>query len=77
MIKNYSWNVECGCNLDGSKNSSCSSCGKCYCKSNVVGEKCDTCANGYFNFPNCIGKISLTHKINKAIMKLCLTFYSV
>ena len=29
--------------------------GVCDCKDNVVGDKCDECAEGYFNFPECTG----------------------
>uniref|UniRef100_A0A8K9UV88 Laminin subunit alpha-5 n=1 Tax=Oncorhynchus mykiss TaxID=8022 RepID=A0A8K9UV88_ONCMY len=27
--------------------------GRCYCKSNYTGENCDSCAEGYINFPDC------------------------
>ncbi|XP_045065442.1 laminin subunit alpha-5 isoform X2 [Coregonus clupeaformis] len=27
--------------------------GRCYCKPNYTGEKCDSCAEGYVNFPDC------------------------
>ncbi|CAJ1084378.1 laminin subunit alpha-5 isoform X1 [Xyrichtys novacula] len=27
--------------------------GRCFCKPNYAGENCDTCANGFVNFPDC------------------------
>ena len=33
--------------------------GVCDCKDNVVGDKCEECAEGYFNFPECTGDLFL------------------
>ena len=44
---------ECNCNVDGSIDASCNENGLCSCKTNIVGEKCDVCAEGVNDFPNC------------------------
>ena len=46
----------CGCNPKGSDSQQCYENGKCkHCKSNfIAGDKCDGCADGRINFPNCI-----------------------
>ena len=41
------------CHAEGSVDNSCDENGKCSCKENIVGEKCDKCADGYTEFPNC------------------------
>ncbi|XP_047134254.1 laminin subunit gamma-1 [Hydra vulgaris] len=40
----------CGCNKVGSRTSSCSSEGRCVCHSGVIGDKCDQCKSGYYDF---------------------------
>ena len=45
--------LDCKCNINGSKSTSCDSNGKCTCKENVIEDKCDTCKAGYFPFPDC------------------------
>lgn len=30
--------------------------GKCFCKAAFTGDNCSSCANGFFNFPNCMSK---------------------
>ena len=50
--------TECRCNTNlGSAFSQCKEDGKCSCKPNVVGDKCDRCAEGFDNsmFPDCSG----------------------
>ena len=43
---------DCECNMDGSVDNSCDiSTGKCTCKPNVTGDKCDESTDGYFGFP--------------------------
>lgn len=27
--------------------------GRCFCKPNYTGEKCDSCASGFIDFPDC------------------------
>ena len=46
----------CECNPLGSVSLDCDDHGLCQCKDNVVGDKCDQCAEEHFNFPNCTGK---------------------
>ena len=44
--------------MDGSVDSSCTDdAGVCTCIANVVGDKCDVCATGWYGFPTCQGKI--------------------
>lgn len=30
--------------------------GRCHCKPNFSGDFCETCADGYYNFPFCLSK---------------------
>ena len=47
----------CNCNTEGSNSTTCDDYGVCSCKANVINDKCDACADGYFNFPStCEGK---------------------
>ncbi|KAL3076048.1 hypothetical protein niasHS_013048 [Heterodera schachtii] len=40
--------------------------GQCKCKPNVIGRKCDRCAAGYYNFPDCIKcKCGLNHQCDE------------
>ena len=59
----FSYISDCGCNSEGSTSLQCSSTGKCNCKSNIDGNKCDTCKSSYFGFPSCSGKIFWQYKI--------------
>ena len=45
----------CYCNIQGSNGTSCNNNGVCKCKANIINDKCDVCAAGYFNFSTCIG----------------------
>ena len=49
--------LECECNITGSMPTICDSKGKCICKPHVVNSKCTECEYGYYEFPNCKGKI--------------------
>ena len=43
---------DCNCDPNGSEALTCDAeTGQCHCKCNVIGDKCDTCASGYHNFP--------------------------
>ena len=43
----------CECNADGSEDNQCHmEHGKCTCKPNITGDKCDESVPGYFDFPN-------------------------
>ena len=46
----------CNCNIDGAESQDCNNVGKCSCKSNVIGQKCEKCKNEYYGFPHCTGK---------------------
>ena len=49
---------ECACNKDGSIDSTCDiTSGHCSCIDNVGGDKCDTCHNGWYDFPSCQGEL--------------------
>ena len=46
--------VDCKCDLEGSNGNDCDDYGKCNCTNeNVIGDKCNSCAGGFFGFPNC------------------------
>ena len=47
---------DCNCTTEGSNGITCDDTGVCNCKANIVNDKCDECATGYFNFPSCEGK---------------------
>ena len=40
--------IECNCHQDGSVDGNCNDTGKCVCKPDFDGDKCNTCAKGYF-----------------------------
>lgn len=47
-----------GCNCDSEfTDGTCEDLtGRCYCKPNYTGERCDACAEGYIDFPHCYRK---------------------
>ena len=46
----------CQCSEDGSRDVSCdNNTGKCSCKTNVIGDKCNFCSPGFHTFPICEG----------------------
>ena len=52
--------LECQCNLQGTEKGdpTCTNdAGKCNCKCDVSGDKCDTCELGHQGFPDCHGKL--------------------
>ena len=51
--------LDCNCNLAGSYGNTCDANGKCSCKANIVGNKCNTCSVGFYNFPTCQGNLIL------------------
>ena len=59
----FFFNLDCNCDPNGSEDLTCDAeTGQCHCKCNVIGDKCDTCASGFHNFPaaadeNCHGMI--------------------
>ena len=49
--------IACNCNAEGSEDLTCDAItGKCHCKCDIEGDKCDTCTNGHKSFPDCHGK---------------------
>ena len=52
------WSGERGCGSNGTVQV------KCSCKSNVVGENCDQCVDGFYGFPNCQSRFWLSIKPN-------------
>ncbi|CAD6197231.1 unnamed protein product [Caenorhabditis auriculariae] len=45
----------CDCVAQGSESFYCEEYGgQCKCKANVIGRRCERCAPGYYNFPECI-----------------------
>ena len=56
------FSLECGCNLQGTEKGdpTCNNDdGKCNCKCDVDGDKCDTCELGHQGFPDCHGKFQI------------------
>ena len=49
---------ECDCNTEGTEDGdiSCDKNGKCNCKCNIYGDKCNECNAEYFGFPTCHGR---------------------
>ncbi|EGT43369.1 hypothetical protein CAEBREN_17090 [Caenorhabditis brenneri] len=47
--------LSCDCVAQGSESFQCEEYGgQCKCKPNVIGRRCERCAPGYYNFPECI-----------------------
>ena len=46
-IKSAVWSGAIGCGSNGTVQV------KCSCKSNVMGDNCDQCVDGFYGFPNC------------------------
>ena len=44
--------LECECNAEGSVDLNCDAEGKCTCKENITGDKCDEVVPGYYDFPD-------------------------
>ena len=48
--------LACDCNEEGSEDLTCDAVtGKCHCKCDVEGDKCDGCTDGHKLFPDCHG----------------------
>ena len=45
---------ECGCQSPGSLRDVCDDNGQCVCNPNYYGRTCDTCAPGYYRYPDCL-----------------------
>ena len=51
----FFFNLACKCDEQGSLTELCDDDGKCDCKPNIVGEKCDACLDQFYSFPQCKG----------------------
>ena len=59
ILMTVHWNEifsACNCENPGSIGVSCDDEGKCQCKPNFDGSKCEKCGDGYYNYPLCEGK---------------------
>lgn len=45
--------VACNCDVHGSVGVSCNADGQCLCHPNFNGKLCDSCQEGFYNFPSC------------------------
>ena len=63
------------CNKEGSKDKTCDKEGKCTCNDHVDGDKCATCSEGFYSFPQCLGKRK--NKINTILGSKVSVFQSV
>ena len=54
--------VACVCNKQGVEkgDETCDKNGKCNCRCDVIGDKCNECEIGHHGFPNCTGKFVQT-----------------
>jgi hypothetical protein len=51
---------DCNCDPAGTTEEICNKdSGRCMCKPNFTGERCDRCVSGYFGFPNCRGTFTI------------------
>lgn len=56
--------LSCDCVAQGSESFQCEEYGgQCKCKANVIGRRCERCAPGYYNFPECISEKMKTCRI--------------
>ena len=69
--------LACDCNPDGSVNHLCDDNGKCTCKENMTGDKCDRADDGFYGFPVPIGRHLLRNISTHLIIDIYvqLTFY--
>uniref|UniRef100_A0A7N8WL84 Laminin, alpha 5 n=1 Tax=Mastacembelus armatus TaxID=205130 RepID=A0A7N8WL84_9TELE len=47
--------IMCGCSLVGSLPEGCDASGRCLCKPEFQGPRCEQCRSGYHSYPNCQG----------------------
>ena len=80
---------ECVCNSVGSTSLDCDeNYGNCSCKEgftgikchkcmlNVIGDKCDTCQSGYFNYPSCQEGMSIIISLSQYYVVILMHFFS-
>ena len=64
--------IGCNCNTEGSNGIGCDNTdGRCTCKPNISGNKCEKCAHGFFGFPNCQSKFQLSTFPKYTLMCFC------
>ena len=78
---------DCNCNPDGSESLTCDAeSGKCHCKCDVEGDKCDACTSGHHGFPECHGNtftffnllcFNFQQKLSFSLHYYCRNFCSV
>ena len=68
QFNNHFKNLACVCNVEGSLSEQCNKDGKCTCKANIIGEKCDTCKDEFHSFPLCEGKFLLKNRSNMNVL---------
>ena len=51
----FFWLQDCGCSATGSVDRKCQRNGKCECKPNFRGDKCEECQKGFYGYPECKG----------------------
>ena len=49
--------LACNCNEEGSVDQNCNAHGKCTCKENVIGDKCDTVVEAFYDITDPKGKL--------------------
>ena len=62
--------LACECNAEGSLNTDrCGEDGKCACKENITGDKCDQCAEGFTmdGFPTCGVEVNIRFHVIDAL----------
>lgn len=57
LMGNIALKTECGCNEKGSSSLVCRISGQCPCLNNFSGRRCSQCSPGFFNYPDCTGKL--------------------
>lgn len=46
----------CGCSAVGTLPGGCDSSGRCFCKAEFTGPRCEQCSSGHHSYPHCYGK---------------------
>ena len=67
--------VACECNNRGSIGVSCDIEGKCQCRPNFDGIRCEQCKEGLYNFPICEGNIIVYSHLNGLCIILTLKMF--
>ena len=57
--------TDCTCEPDGTEFDNCHYEGKCECKQNIVGIRCDVCFPGFYGFPDCHKGIIFLNSFSK------------